>query len=221
MVHSPYLCGVTREKSKLKHALSGALPGWEAQRKMINFSRPRAEDVETIDPGANRGAVLILIYPKDGEDHVVLILRNTYDGVHSGQVGLPGGKVEKSDRDLMATALREAHEEVGILPAEVEILGGLSPVYIPPSRFLVYPYVGISEKRPDFQRDPTEVAKIIEAPVEKFLDPAYRKEKTIFVNSEKTELAIKYFDIQDQVVWGATAMIMSEFSEIVKNTRGL
>ena len=196
------------------------LPGWDAQRQMINYSRPRIDDVEKIDPQARRGAVLLLLYPKEGKDYLVLTLRNTYEGIHSGQVSLPGGKMEETDRDLVSAALRESHEEVGVDPKKVQILGSLSPIYIPPSRFLVYPFVGHTEHAPNFHADPVEVAEIIETPLEVLLNRRYRKEKPLFVRTEQAEIPVKYFDIAGHVVWGATAMILSEFAEILKRNNG-
>lgn len=200
--------------------MSAPLPGWDAQRQMINYSRPRIGDVEKIDPKARRGAVLLLLYPKEGKDYLVLTLRNTYEGIHSGQVSLPGGKMEETDRDPVSAALRETHEEVGVDPKKVQILGSLSPIYIPPSRFLVYPFVGHTDHAPDFHADPVEVAEIIETPLEVLLNRRYRKEKPLFVRTEQAEIPVKYFDIAGHVVWGATAMILSEFAEILKRSNG-
>ncbi len=200
--------------------MSAPLPGWDAQRQMINYPRPRIDDMQKIDPGARRGAVLILLYPKKGKDYLVLTLRNTYEGIHSGQVSLPGGKMEAKDRDLVAAALRESQEEVGVDPSKVQILGPLSPIYIPPSRFLVYPFVGHTDQAPNFHADPVEVAEIIETPLEVLLHQRYRKEKSLFVRTEQAEIPVKYFDVAGHVVWGATAMILSEFAEIIKKSKG-
>lgn len=201
--------------SRIQRAVAEPLPGWDAHKKMINYIRPRASDVEKIDPQARHGAVLALLYPKNNEPHVALMLRNTYKGTHSGQVSFPGGKRERSDRDLTETALREAHEEMNIRPSEVTVMGAMSKVYIPPSRFLVSPFVGFSKRRPDFKPDPLEVAEIIEAPLHLILEAKSIKEKPIFVQVTNSELDVKYFDILGHTVWGATAMMLKELAEMI------
>ncbi len=200
---------------RIQGALEKPLPGWDAHRKMINYIRPSAIDVENIDPEARQGAVLALLYPIDNIPHVALMLRNTYEGTHSGQVSFPGGKREENDLDLIQTALREAHEEINVLPEEVTVVGPLSKVYIPPSRFLVAPFVGYSEKRPNFKRDPVEVAEIIEAPLQLILEESTIKQKPIFVQVTNSELEVKYFDILGHTVWGATAMMLKELAELL------
>jgi len=200
--------------SKIQHGLTQPLPGWSAHSKMINYIRPKVSEIEKIDPQARQGAVLALIYPKNEIPHIALMLRNTYKGAHSGQVSFPGGKREETDRDLIHTALREAHEEMNILSEDVEIIGALSKVYIPPSRFLVSPFVAYAKKRPDFKPDPVEVAEIIEAPLELILEESTIKQKPIFVQVTNSELDVKYFDIFGHTVWGATAMMLKELAEI-------
>lgn len=203
--------------SRIQEAVKRPLPGWEAHRKMINYMRPKVTDVELIDPDAKQGAVLALLYPKNKEPHVALMLRNTYDGTHSGQVSFPGGKREIQDKDLMQTALREAHEEMNILPDRVTVVGALSKVYIPPSRFLVSPFIGYSMERPRFKPDQIEVAEIIEAPLRLILEESSIKEKLIFVQVTNSELDVKYFDILGHTVWGATAMMLKELAEILND----
>lgn len=182
---------------------------------MINYARPKAGDVESLDPEAKKGAVLALIYPKGNVPHIILMLRNAYEGAHSNQVSFPGGRLEVSDEGLLHTALREAEEEVGIDPAQVEVLGELSKIYIPPSRFLVSPFIGFSRSRPDFKPDPVEVAEIIETPLESILTEDRIKRKPIYVQVVNSELDVKYFDLEGHVVWGATAMILSEIRELL------
>lgn len=176
------------------------LPGWEAQKKMINYDRPRPENIDEVDPNARLGAVLILIYPKENALHLVLILRNVYKGTHSGQISFPGGKQEPEDGSLWHTALREANEEVGIDPEKIKYIGALTKVYIPPSRFLVSPFVAISEEQPRFTADPIEVQRIIEAPISLFQDENNRLEKNLFVKALNAEMPIKYFDLEGEVL---------------------
>lgn len=205
--------------ARLSDVFARPLPGWEAQSRMINYNRPKIDDVRKIDPQARKSAVLALLYPKNNTIYTVLMLRNNYRGTHSGQVSFPGGKREKWDASLWDTALREAREEVNILPDDVKKIGELTPVYIPPSRFLVSPFLAISNKAPKFIPERTEVKRIIETPVSVFLDPEVRKQKKLFVAGVKQELDVAYYDVDGETVWGATAMILSEISELIKNSK--
>lgn len=144
-------------------------------------------------------AILILIYPKNNELYSVLMVRSTYDGKHSGQISFPGGKKELNE-NLEETALREFEEEMGITIPNNQLIKKMTDVYIPPSNFLVTPYLGFSEKTPSFSPNKREVAKLIEFPVRMLLD------KDIIQTTNNTP----YFNIQNQFVWGATALILSE-----------
>ncbi len=202
--------------ANLSQLSPASLPGWEAQQKMINFKRPKPEEAELNFPHARQSAVMALLYPKHNKVHTVLMLRNTYHGVHSGQVSFPGGKMEEIDSDLWATALREANEELGIDPQQVRKILPLTQVYIPPSNFFVTPFLAVSTSRPDFIPDPTEVNRIIETPLEAFLDTSKQKEKYLELGQNGLRSKVKYFDIAGEVVWGATAMMLSELADIIK-----
>jgi len=150
--------------------------------------------------------------------YTVLILRTSDHGVHSGQVSFPGGKKEESDRSLEDTALRETEEEIGIKKNDVKVIGHLSELYIPTSGFLVQPFVGYLNKKPLFHPDKNEVQKLIEVPLFLIMDDGIVKETTILkskTRNQKSEIRIPYFDIHGEVVWGATAMILSELKEIL------
>jgi len=196
------------------------LPGWNAQKRLINYDRPAPDNISKVDPDARLGAVLALLYPKNGELHTVLMMRNTYKGVHSNQVSFPGGEFEKQDASLWHTALREANEEVGVPENKVIKISELTKVYIPPSRFLVTPFLAFAEKAPSFIPDPFEVKRIIEAPISKFLDPNNILEKKIFIDSYKAKLPIKYYEVEGEIIWGATAMMLSELAEILERLGG-
>ena len=155
--------------SQLKKELLD-LPGEEAQYRMARATRMKAGEAHLHYPDARLSAVLILFYPLNDSIYTVLIQRPTYDGVHSGQVAFPGGKKEPGDVDLIATALREAHEEVGIDPANVEVLGPLTQLYIPPSNFLVTPVVGVSLQQPKLVSDQHEVQEIMETNIALLVD---------------------------------------------------
>jgi 8-oxo-dGTP pyrophosphatase MutT (NUDIX family) len=192
----------------LHHDLQQPLPGRAAQYNMAPMPRPGSERDDTPDPNARQSSVLLLFYPYEETAYFPLILRPTYPGVHSGQVSLPGGGFEQGDGDLIHTALREAREEIGINPSQVNVIGQLSSLYIRPSNNLVLPVVGWAAERPTFLPDPREVALLIEASLLEFLDPANRR-------TEEWELpgrsaTVPLFGVQNQTVWGATAMILGE-----------
>ena len=155
----------------------------------------------------------MLCYPKNGLTHLVLIVRNSYKGVHSAQIAFPGGKYEQEDADFAATAIRETYEEVGIHPDKIEIVKSFTEVYIPPSNFMVYPYLGICSEEITFTPDPLEVAGIIELPLATFLSD------TIIVTTQMQtsyadSIVIPAFEIESHIVWGATAMMLSELKEV-------
>ncbi len=161
-------------------------------------------------------AVLMLFYPKNGVTHLALIVRNTYPGVHSSQIGFPGGKVEIEDKDLEETALRETHEEVGIPSHKIQIVKPFSKVYIPPSNFLVSPFMGISHEELSFIPDFDEVKSVLELPLFSFLDDNSITNVKM-TTSYATDIEVPAFMVEKYIVWGATAMMMSELKEAVKN----
>ena len=173
----------------------------------------KAIDFETYKP--RKAAVMMLLYPKQSETHLVLIQRNSYPGVHSSQIAFPGGKVELEDESHQHTALRETHEEVGIASHQVQVVRAFTEVYIPPSNFMVYPFMGYSSDELSFNPDPQEVAGIIEFPLCHFLDDhiaTVKKMDTAYSQS----INVPGFKIYDHFVWGATAMMLSELKETLK-----
>lgn len=203
---------------ELRGAFSSPLPGWEAQQRMLNYLRPDARQALSIDPDARKGSVLVLIYPREEILHTVLTLRQPYEGTHGGQVSFPGGKPEPGDADLWHTALREAGEEIGVSGAAIQQVGRLTDVYIPPSRFMVSPYVAFTPHSPEFRADPSEVARILEAPLSLFLDANSIGETTLHVQVVNARMKVKYYDVQGETVWGATAMMLSELAEVLKRS---
>lgn len=201
--------------SQLEKRLQQPLPGAEAQFKMASQFRLPI-DMERYDLSkARKGAVLILLYPNEDKINTVLTLRPSYDGVHSGQVSFPGGKLDPTDESLAAAALREAEEEVGLNKNEITLIGNLSDLYIPPSNFLVSPFIGKMNKKPLLIKNEREVEKIIEVPVTYFLDESIRGRKLI-TPRENVTFETPYYDVQGHTVWGATAMMLSEMMEIIK-----
>ena len=160
---------------------------------------------------------MIMLYETDQGIKFPLIVRPVYDGVHSGQVALPGGSVEHSDRSLLETSLRETEEETGIFKNNVEVIGKLTELYIPPSNFLVTPFVGIHTSKPIFIPHSREVARIVELNLEKIMDEKLIYEKNMKLSSGVTALT-PYYDFDGLVVWGATAMILSEFKSVLYET---
>ncbi len=197
-------------RDRLVSRLREPLPGLEAQLRLAHPERLRHVREWKIPEDARISSVLVLLYPAGNEVRFPLIVRPDYPGVHSGQVGLPGGKQEPEDSSLSATALRETHEEVGIHPATIELLGPLTPLYIPPSGFLVHPFVGWLDRSPAFAPDPAEVASLFEVSVSRLLDPNAVSEERIRLQSG-LQLTTPAFRFDDRIVWGATAMILSEF----------
>jgi len=160
--------------------------------------------------------VLLLLYPYLDEWYTVLIKRtdNKHDK-HKGQISFPGGKVDPSDQSIVHTALRECDEEIGVSKDDINILGQLTSLVIPVSNFLVHPVVGYTKYRPDFIPEVNEVAAIIESPISNFKNIDTPKTKSISISNRMTLKNVPYFDIDSHIVWGATAMILAEFSEIV------
>ncbi len=198
----------------LKHRLALPLPGREAQLKMAHAERRLNLSRYKIPEDARWGSVLILLFEDEGTIKFPLILRSDYDGVHSRQIGLPGGKYESPDLDLQATALRETEEEIGAAQKDITIIGKLTELYIPPSNFLVHPYIGTIPYRPLFVPDKNEVSKIIELDLDKLMDESSLGEKEIKLSSGHT-IHTPVFYFEDETVWGATAMMLSEFKSVL------
>ncbi|MEQ6120913.1 CoA pyrophosphatase [Reichenbachiella sp. MALMAid0571] len=198
----------------LGEELKNPLPGMEGQIKMapkpVNNTRFNFNHLNEV----KLGGVLILLYPKDGSVYFPLTERNQYPGIHSGQISLPGGKKERQDSSLTDTSIRETTEEIGVLGVNVNVLGNLSELYIQASNFKVLPTVGYTANRPEFINDKREVANLLEVDLKELLNPGIRFSKQMKVKND-LELHIPYFDIQNQMVWGATAMILSEFVTIL------
>lgn len=159
---------------------------------------------------------MALFYPDLKQNtQLLLILRKTYKGVHSNQIAFPGGKSEVGDIDLLHTALRETHEEIGVLPSEVKIIKSLSTVYIPPSNFEVQPYIGLLTKTIPFILQESEVEALVEVPLFDFLDDGKVFNQKL-TTSYATNIEVPAFKLNGYTVWGATAMMMSEIKELLR-----
>lgn len=166
------------------------------------------------DEKTRKSAVLILLYPHENEIYFPLILRNTYNGFHSGEIGLPGGKYELTDENLIQTALREACEEIGIKTEEVEILGTLTEIYIGPSNFLVLPVVGYLPYKPTIIADAREVVAVFEVKLNDFSNPKMRETASIPIPNDL--VVTPYYKVENHKVWGASAKMINELLSISK-----
>lgn len=192
------------------------LPAKEAHFKMVPFERLESlknQNLDSINP--RNAAVMMLLYPKNGRTHLVLIVRNSYEGFHSAQIALPGGKYETKDQTYVNTALRETQEELGVHPEIIEIIRPFTNLYIQVSNFMVYPFLGICKEEIVFVPDGTEVVNIIELPLNDFLN-----DDLIITTKMSTSYAenieIPAFKINGHIVWGATAMMLNELKEVLK-----
>ncbi len=202
-------------KISLKRKLAGKLPGLQSQLKMIPEIRRKEIESYSWNQKAKKSAVLICFYPDNpGDIHLILIKRNEYDGVHSGQISFPGGQFEKSDPDLTYTALREAEEETNIQMESVEVLGEMTPVYIPPSNFIVKPVVGWCNEKPDLKPEPAEVSQILCIPLYDLLNPENMQNRNIS-HREFNIIDVPCFYIQNHIIWGATAMMLREVVDVL------
>ena len=192
------------------------LPAVSSHVKMAPLERIKSlNEMEDFSDSAKRAAVMMLFYPKGEVAHLVLIVRNTYPGVHSSQIAFPGGKVEETDSDLQETALRETFEEIGIPAVQINVVRSFSSIYIPPSNFLVFPFMGISPTELQFVLQEEEVAGIIEMPVSMLLDESIIAHKILETSYAKA-MKVPVFQIQEHAVWGATAMMLSELKDVLK-----
>ena len=192
------------------------LPAQKAQFKM---SPPYREHLVKMQQdkikNARKSAVMALFYPDEvNVTKLILILRKTYKGVHSAQIGFPGGKLERGETNLQA-ALRETHEEVGVHPNTIEVLKELTQIYIPPSNFYVQPFVGISKITPHFIKQDEEVEDLLEVKLHDFLDETNVITKRVST-SYNLEVDVPAYHLNNHLVWGATAMMLSEVKDLLK-----
>lgn len=196
----------------LEQRLRDALPGSEAHYLL----EPPTRKYFPHEPrrNARHSSVLILIYPQNDKLYTITILRPQYNGVHSGQISFPGGQYEEGDEQLLYTALRETQEEIGVEVSTDQVIGRLSDIYIPPSNFIVTPFVAVIQQVPIMKKDSFEVEKLIEVNLEDILHPDSIVRKNL--NLEKYgNVHVPCFIVDDQIIWGATAMIMSELRTIL------
>jgi len=197
----------------LQNQIRHQLPGYDAHRLVAPY-RFHPDKYKDQWSSARQSAVLIQLFQKDNVWHSVLMERSVYDGKHSGQISFPGGKMEAEDDNYIDTALRETFEEVGIDRSSIDIVGEISQLYIPPSNFLVQPVIGINPNEPSFNIDPVEVQKAIPFPLY-YLEGEGRLKRMKMRHSSNVVIDTPYFDIDGHVVWGATAMMLSELRSLL------
>lgn len=190
------------------------LPGKTAQYKMAPSHRGTPLDYSLQNKTPRKSCVLMLFYPKENIPYLAFILRPDYEGVHSGQIGFPGGKIEEADLTLADTALREAREEIGIEISSVNIIKQLTALYIPVSNYLVFPFVGITNQYPAFKIDPKEVKQLIEMPISEIFRTDIKNTIQIKINDNNT-IEAPCYTILEHKIWGATAMMLSELHEVL------
>ena len=199
-------------KEKLIQYLQNQLPGESAQWKMAPLGRKNLNDLN--DGGFRKAAVLIAFENSLFEPQIIMTLRSEYDGVHSAQVSFPGGKFDSDETDPVLVALREMEEETGVKRDRIEIIGMLSPLYIPVSRMLVQPVVGWIEAPVKFSPDPREVQRIIKVAYSELVSVKRDYANDLLQSGVKVN-SIPYLNLDKERVWGATAMMLSELLELL------
>jgi 8-oxo-dGTP pyrophosphatase MutT (NUDIX family) len=198
----------------LENRLKRILPGLQAQLKMTPHPRPGHQTYGEVGDKCIKAGVLLLLYPRKDKLHLVLTKRTEKLSHHQAQISLPGGRQDTGE-SLTQTALREAREELGIQPDSARIIGMLTPLYIPPSNYCIYPVVSSVPVRPDFSPSPREVAEIIEVPLGHLLDTQNRIEEIWTIRGIK--VSVPFYSFREHKIWGATAMVLSEFLEVVRD----
>lgn len=202
--------------SKIEHI---PLPGQDSQFKM---SPPYRNELilqqREAMKNSKKAGVMALFYPDvEKNTKLILILRKTYKGVHSAQVGFPGGKLEAEDPSLEYAALRETFEEVGVPLGNITVIKQMTELYIPPSNFTVYPFIGITINTPKFLKQDDEVEDLIEVNFNDFVDDNIVSSQKIMTSLQR-EVEVPVFKLNGHTVWGATAMMLSEIKDLLKTT---
>lgn len=205
-------------KTELKQKFQQPLPGKNSHLKM---SPPnRAKELLGMQEQMNlarQSAIMVLLFPVNDQLKTVFIKRSEYDGMHSGQIAFPGGKKEKTDQNFEETALRETFEEVGVKADDIEVIGQLSDLFIPPSNFIVKPFVGYCTRQPAYNIDRKEVQSVIEIDLADFYSENRIFEKEFSSGTSGQTIKAPYFDIMNIEIWGATAMITSELLDVLNS----
>jgi 8-oxo-dGTP pyrophosphatase MutT (NUDIX family) len=204
-----------RFSDQLEQIASHPSPGETAHEEIFPKIAKFRKEALAKNPDPKLSAVAAIFFPTKNDTSLLLIERQTYDGVHSGQIGFPGGKIEELDLSLEHTARRETQEEVGILGESLQLVRSLTEVYIPPSGFLVQPFLFTLKYTPELVLDPREVQSVLVMPLSKVLD-----DRTLVKGDIPTQgkqiIHTVYFEHENKKIWGATAMMLAELKILLK-----
>lgn len=198
----------------LERALKGSKPGLKAQLKMVVNPRPGDKTYQEVEETCIKAGVLALLYPFKKKIYLVLTKRTATVPFHQGQISLPGGRQHQGE-SIIQTALRESKEELNIESHKIKILGELTPLYVPPSNYCIYPVVAATWKRPRFDPSGYEVAEIIEIPLSHLLNPQSVTREVWTLGRNKVD--VPFYLYKSHKIWGATAMVLAELIEILKS----
>jgi 8-oxo-dGTP pyrophosphatase MutT (NUDIX family) len=196
---------------QLKERLQGEKPGLAAQLRMIPNPRPGHQVYSEVEDSCLKAGVLILIYEVENQFFVALTRRTTHVERHQAQISFPGGRQEPGET-LEQSALRETCEELGIEAENIDMIGQLTPLYIPLTNYCIYPFVAHMDSEPLFKPSPYEVSEILEVPLSHLLDPQTAREEVWTLRGKNVEVPFFFFD--GHKIWGATAMVLAEFIEV-------
>jgi len=202
--------------AKFEERINLSKPGLKAQLVMCPEPRPGHKSYSDIKGRCKKAGVLLLLYPWRKRTYLTLTSRSGSVFHHKNQISFPGGQNEPGE-SIQETALRETYEELGLPPDLIRIIGELTPLYIPPSNFCVYPIVGTMQERPVYKTRAKEVAEVIETPLDHLLDKRNLR-KEIWTRGQQ-EVKVPFYYFGGYKIWGATAMILAEFLEIVRSSK--
>lgn len=199
----------------LKQQLEAELPGEAAHVRMAPISRSLSSIARAKAEVYRESAVAIILFEDAGEQRIVLIQRQQYEGRHGGQVSFPGGKKDEEDRGLLETAIRESYEEIGVMLRKEEFIGKLTPVFIPVSSFHVEAHVFYLERKPEFRKDEREVEAVFTIRIEELLDDTRILHTDIPLGNNMHLRNVPYFALENKIIWGATALMLNELKEVL------
>lgn len=199
----------------LSERLRGPLPGLVVQLTMAPRLGLDRRFTPAVEADCLKAGVLLLLYSKRGQPHIVLTRRTSTVLHHKDQIGFPGGQFEDGE-DAVRAALRETGEEIGVGPEGIDVVGSLTPLFIPPSNFCIYPVVGTAERSLVFKPEQGEVAEILEVPLACLIDPASARREDWTLYGRAVE--VPFYSFGPHKIWGATAMVLAEFLYVLRST---